>query len=131
MQFSGDETVLCATRILERWEIPSDRPWTLRPVSPLEEEREEVFESVLQAMATAEHDSDLAAACRYLLRHLALGPRRDPLAGLTGRTGRPLAARGAACERKPHSCLQRPDSSGRLDAFLAPETFPQGTAPRS
>jgi hypothetical protein len=39
----------------------------------LENERREVFESVLQAMATMEPDPDRTAACRYLLRHLARG----------------------------------------------------------
>jgi len=34
------------------------------------------LESVIQAMATTEPDPDRTAACRYLLRHLALGSAR-------------------------------------------------------
>ena len=37
----------------------------------LDEERREVFDSVLQSMRIQEPDDDLAAACSYLLRHLA------------------------------------------------------------
>jgi hypothetical protein len=48
-----------------------DHPRRLDRGSFLEEERREVLESVLQAMATAEPDPDRTAACRYLLRHLA------------------------------------------------------------
>jgi len=37
----------------------------------LDEERREVFDSVLQAMRLREPDADRMAACAYLLRHLA------------------------------------------------------------
>ena len=37
----------------------------------LDEERREVFDSVLQAMRIPEPDADRRAACAYLLRHLA------------------------------------------------------------
>ena len=60
-------------RTLARWEKTPDHPWRLNRASPLEEERREVFESVLQAMATMDPDPDRTAACRYLLRHLARG----------------------------------------------------------
>jgi hypothetical protein len=36
-----------------------------------DEERREVFDSVLQAMRLREPDADRMAACAYLLRHLA------------------------------------------------------------
>ena len=65
-------------RTLARWEKIPDRPWHLDRGSPVEEERREVLESVLQAMAATEPepDPDRTAACRYLLRHLAAS--RDP-----------------------------------------------------
>lgn len=62
-----------------RQDAPDHR--RIGPASPLEEERREVFESVLQAMATTEPDPDRTAACRYLLRHLVLGAPRGPLTG--------------------------------------------------
>jgi hypothetical protein len=37
----------------------------------LDEERREVFDSVFQSMRIQEPDADHAAACAYLLRHLA------------------------------------------------------------
>jgi len=37
----------------------------------LDEERREVFDSVLRSARLQEPDSDQAAACSYLLRHLA------------------------------------------------------------
>ena len=40
-------------------------------VSSLEEERHEVFDSVLQSISATEADPDRLAACAYLLRHLA------------------------------------------------------------
>jgi hypothetical protein len=80
--FSGAESAFYAMRIVERWEKTPDHPLWLRRESPLEEERREVLESVLQAMATAEPDPDRTAACCYLLRHLALG---HPRGGGTGR----------------------------------------------
>ena len=64
-------------RTLERGENTPDHPWRLNRESPFEEERREVFESVLQAMAATEPDADRTAACRYLLRHLALGSPRE------------------------------------------------------
>ncbi|MGA2724581.1 MAG: hypothetical protein ABSG79_19505 [Bryobacteraceae bacterium] len=63
-------------RTLARWEKTPDHPWQLNRGSPLEEERREALESVIQAMATTEPDPDRTAACRYLLRHLALGSAR-------------------------------------------------------
>jgi hypothetical protein len=79
--FSGAPAVFCARRPPGcRVEAPDDRR-RMGPASPLEEERREVFESVLQAMATTESDPDRTAACRYSLRHLALGAPRDPLSG--------------------------------------------------
>jgi hypothetical protein len=73
-------------QILARWEKTPDHPWRLNRGSPWEDERREVLESVLQAMATTEPDPHRTAACRYLLRHLALSYTRDPLSG--GRTAR-------------------------------------------
>ena len=58
-------------RILARCEKTRDYPGRLNRESPLEEERREVLESVLQTMVAAEPDPDRTAACRYLLRHLA------------------------------------------------------------
>jgi hypothetical protein len=40
-------------------------------MATLREERREVFDSVLQSMRLQEPDADHAAACAYLLRHLA------------------------------------------------------------
>jgi len=68
-------------RILARWEKTPDHPWRLNRESPLEEERREVFESVLLAMATTEPDPDRTAACRYLVRHLAASRHREVIAG--------------------------------------------------
>ena len=65
---------------------PCGHPCPLRRTSPLEQERQEVFESVLQAMATTQPDPDCTEACRYVLRHLALGYPRALLSG--GGTGR-------------------------------------------
>ena len=41
------------------------------PAATLDEERRELFDSVLQAMRIQEPDADRMAACAYLLRHLA------------------------------------------------------------
>jgi hypothetical protein len=81
MSFNGAQAAFYATRILERWEMTPDHPWCMGRTPPLEEERREVFESVLQAMATKEPDPDRTAACRHLLRHLALGSPRGPVSG--------------------------------------------------
>ena len=70
-QFSGAQAAFHAMRILERWKITPDHPGRLNREPPWDEERREVLESVLQAMATTEPDPDRTAACRYLLRHLA------------------------------------------------------------
>jgi hypothetical protein len=56
---------------LARWEKLPDHAWRLNRGSPWEEERREVLDSVLQAMAATKPDPDRTAACRYLLRHLA------------------------------------------------------------
>ena len=48
----------------------STAPETARSTS-LDEERREVFDSVLQAVQIREPDADRMAACAYLLRHLA------------------------------------------------------------
>jgi hypothetical protein len=69
----GARAAACATRILERSEETADHPSSGRPGSPFEEECREVFESVLEAMATTPPDPDRTAACCYLLRHLARG----------------------------------------------------------
>ena len=71
--FSGAQAAFHATRILGRWEKAPNRPGRIDPGPSLENERREVFESVLQAMATMNPDPDRTAACRYLLRHLARG----------------------------------------------------------
>jgi hypothetical protein len=42
-----------------------------RRTATLDEERREVFDSVLQTMRTEEPNTDRVAACAYLLRHLA------------------------------------------------------------
>jgi hypothetical protein len=42
----------------------------------LDEERREVFDSVLQAVRSPNSDAGRVAACAYLLRHLALTGRR-------------------------------------------------------
>jgi len=47
-----------------------------RAPSSLEEERRELFDSLLQALKTAEPDADRLAVCGGLLRHLARTGRR-------------------------------------------------------
>ena len=42
-----------------------------------QEERREVFESILESLAAAEPDADCRAACGRLLRHLAESGRRS------------------------------------------------------
>jgi hypothetical protein len=42
-----------------------------RRAATWDEERREVFDSVLQALRLREPDADRMAACAYLLRHLA------------------------------------------------------------
>jgi hypothetical protein len=70
---NGIEEALHAMRILRRREIAPASPCCSR--SSFEEERQEALEGVLDAMATTEPDADHAAACSYLLRHLASAPR--------------------------------------------------------
>jgi hypothetical protein len=57
---------------------PAERP--LEGGSPrtttLEEERREVFDSVLQSMRVPEPDAGRMAACAFLLRHLARTQQR-------------------------------------------------------
>jgi len=43
----------------------------LSPAATLDEERREVFAGVLESLRIQEPDADQAAACSYLLRHLA------------------------------------------------------------
>jgi hypothetical protein len=43
--------------------------------STFEQERREVLESVLEALAEERPDPGRSAACSYLLRHLMRGPR--------------------------------------------------------
>ena len=47
-----------------------------RAPTPLEEERRELLDSLLQALKTAEPDADRLAVCRALLCHLARTGRR-------------------------------------------------------
>jgi hypothetical protein len=70
-----------AIEILEHWsQMPdagrcgqADREaW-----NTLEEERQEVLEAVLQSLGSGEPDSDRAAACLDLLRHVACLGRQE------------------------------------------------------
>ena len=88
-RFSGAQAAFCAMRFVVCREGTPDHTWRIGAASPLDEERREVLESVLQAMATAEPDPDRTAACRYLLRHLALGSPLGPVSGGGAGRGRP------------------------------------------
>jgi hypothetical protein len=56
--------------------VLTDRRPPDRPPTSLEEERRELLDSVVQALKTAEPDSDRLAVCGGLLRHLARAGRR-------------------------------------------------------
>jgi hypothetical protein len=50
--------------------------------SALEQERREVYESVMEAARWPDRDTDCEAACTFLLRHLAFTAKKRPPSGI-------------------------------------------------
>ena len=73
---SGSEVAIEAIKLLKHWEGAADNSFGERRADrawgTLEEERRELFEGVIERLATEDEDSESTAACLYLLRHLAL-----------------------------------------------------------